>query len=78
MFFLSNIDSTLKLKKISKGTNVYAFARARRTDGTESVVISAPIFISGKNGEQIANSGGLAELIFLANIAKCLYICFFY
>jgi hypothetical protein len=36
-------------------------------------VISAPIFFSDKNGKKVANYGGLAELLFLANIAKCIY-----
>ena len=53
-----------------KGKNVYAFSRSRRTDSTESIVISAPLYISENDGE-IPNLGGISKLLFLADCAKC-------
>jgi hypothetical protein len=49
---------------------VYAFSRSRRTDSTESIVISAPLYISENDGE-IPNLGGISKLLFLADCAKC-------
>ena len=49
---------------------MYAFSRARRTDSTEGIVISAPLYIT-ENGKDTPNLGGISKLLFLADYAKC-------
>ncbi|RNA00772.1 glycosylphosphatidylinositol anchor attachment 1 isoform X1 [Brachionus plicatilis] len=57
-------------ENIRSGKNVYAFGRAQRADGTESIVISAPIYLTGKKNKKIPNLFGISQLFILANLAK--------
>lgn len=52
-----------------EGKNVYAFGRAYRTDGTESIVVSAPLYIV-ENHVKVPNFGGISELFILADLVR--------
>ena len=54
-------------KKIGK--NVYAYGRAYRTDGTESIVVSAPLYFM-ENNVQVPNLGGIAKLFIMADLVR--------
>ncbi|CAF0726519.1 unnamed protein product [Brachionus calyciflorus] len=55
---------------VKTGKNVYGFGRAQRADGTESIVVSAPLFLTGKKNKQTPNLFGVAQLFILADLAK--------
>lgn len=65
-FPFSNSDAD----SLKSGKNAYAFGRAQRADGTESIVISAPIYLSGKKNKKIPNLFGISQLFILADLAK--------
>ena len=48
---------------------MYAFARACRTDGTESIIVSAPLYINKPNGK-VPNLLGIAELFVMAELDR--------
>ena len=55
---------------MKSGRNVYAYARTARADGTESIVVSAPMYIH-ENREQITpNFIGIAQLMSIAELVK--------
>lgn len=59
-----------KSEIIKSGTNAYAFGRAQRADGSESIVISAPIYLAGKKNKKIPNLLGISQLFILADLVK--------
>jgi hypothetical protein len=48
---------------------VYAYARAQRADGTESIVVSAPLYTS-LNDKKHLNLIGLSEMFIVAELVK--------
>lgn len=52
------------------GKNVYAFGRAARADGTESIVVSAPLYIKEKRNSLIPNLIGISQLMALADLVR--------
>jgi hypothetical protein len=61
--------------KYLAGRNVYAFARGQRADGTESIVVSAPIYVRVRNEttkttKKEFNLIGISQLFLLAELAK--------
>lgn len=67
-----------KTEIIKSGTNAYAFGRAQRADGSESIVISAPIYLAGKRNKKIPNLLGISQLFILADLAKSNWKIFFF
>ena len=62
----------LKKQKVYQfGRNVYAYARTARADGTESIVVSAPLHLSEKRNKIVPNFIGLAQLMQMAELVKC-------
>jgi hypothetical protein len=57
------------IKHLKAGRNVYAFARSQRADGTESIVVSAPVYVVSNN-KHVPNFLGIAQLFVLADLAK--------
>lgn len=63
-------SANLEIEK-KKGKNLYAFGRAQRADGTESIVISAPLYLENKNNHKLTpNLAGISELFMMAELAK--------
>lgn len=50
---------------------MYALSRAQRADGTESIVITAPLYLfNKKEKEEIPNLVGIAKLMMMAELSK--------
>lgn len=59
------------MKYTRKGRNLYALSRAQRADGTESIVITAPLYVStNKKEKQTPNLMGISMLLVIAEISK--------
>ena len=56
------------------GKNVYAFGRAARADGTESIVVSAPLYIKEKRNSLIPNLIGISQLMALADLVRSIIL----
>ncbi len=60
----------LSIQKIKTGKNIYAFGRAYRTDGTESIVVSAPLYIENDQYNKVPNLVGISQLFIIADLAR--------
>ena len=56
------------------GKNVYAFGRAARADGTESIVVSAPLYIKEKRNSLVPNLVGISQLMALAELVRSIFL----
>ena len=62
-------DPEPNTEHLKTGRNVYAYARSQRADGTESIVVSAPLYAQFNN-KLMPNFLGIAQLFQMADLAK--------
>ena len=53
---------------------MYSYARSRRADGTESIVISAPLHLVEKQNQITPNFIGIAQLMTIAELVKSIIL----
>ena len=52
------------------GRNVYAFGRAQRADNTESIVITAPLYVLDGSYVPTPNFIGISQLFVMADLTR--------
>ncbi len=65
-------------KGVKKGRNVYAFGRAQRADNTESIVITAPLYVLDSSYVPTPNFVGVSQLFVMADLTKSNFIIVFF
>lgn len=65
-----NVSNPFSSNEKQLGKNVYAFGTAKRADGSESIVVTAPMYLTKGKNKQAPNLVGISQLFVLANLVR--------
>lgn len=65
-----NVSNPFASNDKQLGKNVYAFGTAKRADGSESIVVTAPMYLAKGKNKQAPNLVGISQLFVIANLVR--------